>query len=113
MKTLIRYGSRGVIGWVEGEIFYANRDSKAHFFRNFGGWGISIPVLAILNEKGVKEICLILDCWKQISTELMNFYNYGQKYWDTPEDPQLVLNQCYFSEKDRKIAIEKNSKLTF
>ncbi len=110
MKTEIRYKGRGYVGWVENDVFFSHRAFRTHFFYKFSGWGLSIPILSDLNNMGVRDIVLIIDRQKAIKTELMDFYKYGEKYFDAPDDPQMILNQVHFSDED-KIIEEKQIKL--
>jgi len=108
-KTYIRYPGRGIVGWIEENVFYSHVNG-ANFFRNFGGWGKSIPILARLNDMGVEKVVLIIDRDTPISTPLMNFFEHGEKYFDTPDDPQLILAQSFWAREDR-VPEEKQVKL--
>src|SRR3990167_801257 len=102
MKKYIQFENRGIIGYVEGDIFYSERDSRLHYFRNFMGWGQSVPILAHLQSLNVNSIVFKVDKWKTIKTKLMNFYYFGKKYTDTSagkEDVQLILIDKYWAEE--------------
>ncbi len=66
------YFNNKVIGTTKEDIFTTTRRPQ-HFFRKYGGFGISINVLDYLKEQGIKTIKLIYKgkkstsiCYKEI-----------------------------------------------
>ena len=62
---------------------------------------ISIKILVELQRRDIEIVRFIIDNQGVIETEVLKFYNFGEKYTDNSEgieDKQLVLNISHFKE---------------
>lgn len=57
-KGKIFIGNRSA-GWMENDIYYTRRSNRRHFFRKLKGYAISVSILKVLKQYGIKWILIM------------------------------------------------------
>ena len=87
----------GIIGYILNGKYYTKREDR-HFFRIFGGFGVSQKVLAALRDRGIDEITIFYGDIRYI-TDIDLFLKEGFHYKDIDDDQFILpLNQFKVSE---------------
>jgi len=98
MKEFIKYKGK-IRGWIEGDTFYSDRSTIDHFFRKFNGYGISVKILEVLEDRKIERVCLVLDGWKKLTTSPSVLVLKGKMWKDGEDDWQVILPLCEWREK--------------
>jgi len=108
MKINLNLKGKGIIGWIEGGVFYSSRNTTDHYFRKFAGYGISKSVINALESHEIHSIVLIIDHSRNLITDLDTLVLKGE-IWKDGEDTQVILPEKFWKSG---IVVEKQSKLT-
>jgi len=89
----------------KGLIYVTRRRWNDHFFRKYGGFGISVEILRFLKRKGVRTIVIIYvlkDCERLLKSDIDAWFDLGELYRCILEngefDWQLVLHIKHMTE---------------
>lgn len=100
MKELVKFGKR-IVGWINPEKkIYSSKRTIDHQFHKYGeGFGLSVTILNMLQERDIRLIHIIFN-GKVYQTTIRCFFEYGigHKNEVFPYDNQLILPFKNFDE---------------
>ncbi|MCX6748454.1 MAG: hypothetical protein NT076_02520 [Candidatus Pacearchaeota archaeon] len=93
-------GLKRNLGFVESGCFFTHRDPN-NIFRKFDGFGISVPVLAYLQEQGIGKVEMSWNNQK-LTANTLDFYTSGLKYADGNDIQMVLPRKCFTLNESKK-----------
>jgi hypothetical protein len=86
----VSFNGRVVGELLDGRTFVTERDSTRHFFRKFGGYGVSESLLKRLRFEGVEVIEFVVDGIQRYRTSIERMLSEGAVWFDGGDQQRVM-----------------------